>query len=192
MNLFRWWRSFWLSLSRNDLSVLFSLWFFNIILFNSFKESKSWVGVSDMLNSNMDFLSNLSLLNLFFNNNTDWSWINIKDFSSSSMVKMVRHSFMNSSINNDVDIVSKSILLKIVAHSNRAVSSEALWEFMSGSWSISVRLSHVYKKFNFSYFSNFDFFIILFYSILEINKFMWLVLMVSITPLEFILLMYLV
>ena len=167
MNLFRWRWSFWLSLSRNDLSVLFSLWFFNIILFNSFKESKSWVGVSDMLNSNMDFLSNLSLLNLFFDNNTDWSWVNIEDFSSSSMIKMMRHSFMNSSINNDINVVSKSILLKIVADSYWTVSSEAFGELMSGSWSVSVRLSHVYKKFNFSYFSNFDFFLITYDYLLE-------------------------
>ena len=125
-----------------------------------------------MFDSDMDFLGNLSLFDLFFNNNTDWSWVDIENLSSSSMIKMVRHTFVNCSINNDVDIITQSILFKIVAHSDRTMSSESLREFMSSSWSLSMWSSHVYKKFNFSYF----FYFWLNLDFLGKVKFMWLLL----------------
>ena len=61
----------WLSLGRDDLSIFLSLLFFDIILSDSFEESQSGIGVSDVLNSDMDFLGNFSLFDLFFNNNSD-------------------------------------------------------------------------------------------------------------------------
>ena len=40
---------------------------------------------------------------------------------------------MDGSVNDDVDVVTESVLLEVVAHSDRSVSSEALGKLMSGS-----------------------------------------------------------
>ena len=89
--------------------------------------------MSDVLDSDMELLGNLSLLDLFLDDNSNRSWIDIEDFSSSSMVKMVWHTFMDSSINDDVNVVSKSVLFEIVVHSDSSMSSEAFGKLMSGS-----------------------------------------------------------
>ena len=89
--------------------------------------------MSDVLNSNVDFLSNLSLLDLFFNNDTNRSRIDIEDFSSSSVIHMMGHTFVDSTVNNDIDVITESILFEVIAHSDSSVSSEAFRKFMSGS-----------------------------------------------------------
>lgn len=71
-----------------------------------------------MLNSDMDLLGNLSLFDLFLDDNTDGSWVDIEDLSSSSVVDVVRHTFVDGSVYDDVDVVSESVLLEVVAHSN--------------------------------------------------------------------------
>ena len=141
--------SLWLSLSRNDQALFFSFSFLLVIFFDSLYESKSRIRVSEMFNSNMDFLLKFSLLDLFFNNNTNWSWINIEDFSSSTVIEFMRHAFVDGSIDNNVNIVSLLVIFEIIADSNSSVSSESFLELMFGSWSVSPGSSHVYKKFNF-------------------------------------------
>jgi hypothetical protein len=125
--------SLWLSFGGDDFSSLFSLALLKIVLSNSLEESKSGVRVSDVLDSNVDLLSDLSLLDLFFDNDSDRSWVDIEDLSSSTMVKVVGHTFMNGTVNNDVDIVSESVLFEVVAHSDSSVSSESFGKLMSGS-----------------------------------------------------------
>jgi hypothetical protein len=46
---------------------------------------------------------------------------------------VVRHSLVDGSVDYDVDVVTESVLLEVVAHSNGSVSSEALGKLMSGS-----------------------------------------------------------
>ncbi len=64
-------RSLWLSLSGNDLSALLGLLFLEVVLSDSLEEGKSGVGVSDVLNSDMDLLGDLSLFDLFLNDDSD-------------------------------------------------------------------------------------------------------------------------
>ena len=78
--------SLWLSFGRDDFSSLSSLGLLDIIFSDSLEEGESGIGVSDVLHSDMDFLGNLSLLNLFFDNDTNRSWVDIEDLSSSSMI----------------------------------------------------------------------------------------------------------
>lgn len=141
--------SLWLSLSGNDQALFFGFSFLLVIFFDSLYESKSRIWVSKMFNSYMDFLLKFSLLDLFFNNNTNWSRINIEDFSSSTVIEFMRHAFVDGPIDNNVNIVSLLVIFEIIADSNSSVSSESFLELMFGSWSVSPRSSHVYKKFNF-------------------------------------------
>ncbi len=86
-----------------------------------------------MLDSNVDLFGDLSLLDLLFDNDSDRPWVDVEDLSSSSVVKVVGHAFMDGSVDYDVNVIAESVLFEIVAHSDGAVSSEALGEFMSGS-----------------------------------------------------------
>ena len=89
--------------------------------------------MSDVLNSDVKLLGDLSLSDLLLNHDSDRSWVDIEDLSSSSVVEVVRHSLMDGSVNYDVDVVAESVLLEVVVHSNGSVSSEALGKLMSGS-----------------------------------------------------------
>ena len=86
-----------------------------------------------MLDSDVELLGNLSLFDLLLDDNADRSWVDIEDFSGSSVVEVVGHALMDGSVNDDVDVVSESVLLEVVADSDRSVSSEALGELMPGS-----------------------------------------------------------
>lgn len=64
-------RSLWLSLGGDDLSALLGLLFLKVVLSDSLEESKSGVGVSDVLNSDVNLLGDLSLFDLFLNDDPD-------------------------------------------------------------------------------------------------------------------------
>lgn len=64
-------RSLWLSLGGDDLSALLGLLFLKVVLSDSLEESKSGVGVSDVLNSDVNLFGDLSLFNLFLNDDSD-------------------------------------------------------------------------------------------------------------------------
>jgi hypothetical protein len=64
-------RSLWLSLSGNVLSALLGLLFLEVVLSDSLEEGKSGVRVSDVLDSDVDLLGDLSLFDLFLNDDSD-------------------------------------------------------------------------------------------------------------------------
>jgi hypothetical protein len=140
-----------LSLGGDLDSSLFGLGLLDLVLLDSLEESQSGVGVSQMLDSHVDFLHQLSLLDLLLDDHTDSSRVDVEDFSGSSVVELVGHSLVNGSVNDDIDVVSFFVLLQIVADSHGAVSSEGLFEFMLGSRSVSPGCSHVYKNINFRF-----------------------------------------
>ncbi len=130
---FRGRRSLGLSLGRDVLSGFLGLGLLNIILSNSLEEGESGIRVSDVLNSNVDFLGNLSLLDLLLDDDTDRSRVDIEYLTSSSVVKVVGHTLVLRTINDNVDVISESVLFEVVAHSDSSVSSEAFRKLMSGS-----------------------------------------------------------
>lgn len=140
-----------LSLGGDYNSCFLSLGLLDLVLLDSLEESQSGVGVSQMLDSHVDFLHQLSLLDLLLDDHTDSSGVDVEDFSGSTVVELVGHSLVNGSVNDDINVVSLFVLLQIVADSHGAVSSEGLFEFMLGSRSVSPGCSHVYKNINFRF-----------------------------------------
>ena len=131
-----------LSLGGNDLSVLFGLGFLFIVFDNSFEESESAVGVSNVFNSDMDSLLDLSVSDLFMDDNSNRPGVDVENSSSSSVVELVRHTLVLGSIYNNIDYVADLVFLEVVLHSNGPISSEWPLKFMSGSSSEPVRSSH--------------------------------------------------
>lgn len=121
------------SFGRKSLSFLVSFSFQFIINFHSLDKSKSAVTFSYMFRSNMNSFFDFSLFHLFVKDEAERSRINIEDFGSSSMIEVMGHSFVNCSVHNNIDEVSFFVSLQIIFHSNRSVSSEWLFELMSGS-----------------------------------------------------------
>ncbi len=122
-----------MSLQTKFFTVFLSLMSQNILFLDFLDESGSAAGFSNMFDSNIDSLEDFSVSYSLFHAYTKRSWVNIKDSSGSSVIEVVRHTGLLRRVDNNIDIIPKSVAIKIVVHSDCSVSSEWSFKFMSGS-----------------------------------------------------------
>ena len=90
----------------------------------------------------MKSLGDDSVSDLLVDDDSERSWIHVEDCTSSAVVEFVWHTLVNSTIDDDIDNISDLVGGEVLGHSNGAVTSESLLEFVSGSSFISVTMSH--------------------------------------------------
>lgn len=124
--------SLWLSLGGDDNSGFLGLGLLEVVLLDSLQEGESGVGVSEVLDSDVDFFLHFSLSDLLLDDDSDASGVHVEDLSGSSVVELVGHSLVDGSVDDNVNVVSLLKLFEVVANSDGSVSSESLLEFVFG------------------------------------------------------------
>ncbi len=90
----------------------------------------------------MKSLGDDSVSDLLVDNNSKGSGVDVEDSACSTVVVLVWHGLVNGTINNDVNDITDLVSGEVLGHTNSAVASESLLEFVSGSSFISVAVSH--------------------------------------------------
>jgi len=102
-----------LPLQMNVGAVSFGLLLQLCIPLNTSHELFSGSGQADVLNSEVDTLLDVSVLDLLVDDDADGGGSDIVDDSSLAVVRLVRHSLLNSTIRLDVDNISNFVLTQV-------------------------------------------------------------------------------
>ena len=95
-----------------------------------------------MFNSDVESLGDDSVSDLLVDDDSERSWVDVEDCSGSAVIELVWHALVDGTVDDDINNITDLVGGEVLGHSNGAVTSESLLEFVSGSSFISVTMSH--------------------------------------------------
>jgi len=130
------------SLDVNEGAGLLGLGDSGVVGDDSVKETLSRLGVSDVLNSEVDSLGDDSSVVLLVDDNTDGLSRDVEHSTGGSVVDLVGHTLLEGTITLDVDDVSLVVVGEVGLQANDSLLSEVLGEHVSGTPTSTFRVGH--------------------------------------------------
>lgn len=91
-----------------------------------------------MLNSDVDSLLDVTVLDLLVDDDTDSGLGDVVDDTSLSVVDLEGHTLLNSTVNSDINDVSNVVLSEVGVQGDHALLAEVPAEGIAGARSLSV------------------------------------------------------
>ena len=130
------------SLGGNPLSLLVGFGLEFVVLLDSVEEGLPASGQAQVFDADVNALGDDSVAHLLVYDDADWPGVDVEDSAGPAVVEFVGHALVDGAVNDDVDDVTDLVGGEGSGDVNGSGLSESLSEFISGSSSVSVAMSH--------------------------------------------------